>query len=105
MLLQSNEDPMNALANLLDLMLVFACGLIVALVMSWNMQSVLFKDISPEKRQQIIKAIQSMVEVDQGKELESLPDAGQAGQSGSGLQEMGRVYQDPQTGKLIMIKP
>ena len=96
---------MNALANLLDLMMVFACGLIVALVLSWNMQNVLFKEVTPDKRQQIIQAIQKMIEVDQGQELDALPDAAQGGKGGSGLQEMGRVYKDPKTGKMLMIKP
>ena len=31
-----NENPMDSLTNLFDVMLVFACGLMVALVMSLN---------------------------------------------------------------------
>lgn len=104
-MLLSNDDPMTALANLLDLMMVFACGLIVALVLSWNMQNVLFREVSPDKRQQIIQAVQRMIEVDQGQEMDILPETAQGGKGGSGLQELGRVYKDPTTGKMLMIKP
>ena len=38
------EDPMAGTANLVDAMLVIAVGLLVFLVLAWNMQSVLFND-------------------------------------------------------------
>ncbi len=96
-------DPRNGLVNLVDFMLVFACGLLVALVMSWNLQNVLLTDMTPEKRQQMLKAVSEAIQVEQGQELDGMPDVSK-GQGGSGYQEMGRVYKDPKTGKLIMIK-
>jgi len=87
---------------MVDVMLVFACGLLVALVLSWNLQAVLLPDKSPEARQRLLQAIQQAVSLEQGKELDQVPDVGSG--AGSGYQEMGTVFRDPETGKLIMIE-
>ncbi|AVX31436.1 hypothetical protein CTH_1864 [Carboxydocella thermautotrophica] len=99
---EEDIDPMGGVANLLDVMLVFACGLMVALVLSWNLQNVLFSKASPQERQKMLQAIQRIVNVKQGQELKDLPQIQNGG--GSGYQEMGTVYRDPKTGKLIMIE-
>ena len=45
------EDPMAGVANLVDAMLVIAVGLLVFLVISWNMQAIVFnEDVTPEQR-------------------------------------------------------
>lgn len=93
--LQSTNDlnPLEGVANLMDVMCVFSCGLLVALVMAMNLQDTLFKKTdAPAKNQ---------VEVQQGQELKQVPDIKNG--SGSGMSEMGTVYQDPATGKLIMV--
>lgn len=95
---------MAGLANMLDVMLVFCCGLLIALVLSWNLQSVLFARVSPEEKQRLLEAIQRVIEVEQAQELYEIPDIEQGGGGGSGFQEMGTVYRDPETGKLIMIQ-
>ncbi|GAW92497.1 DUF2149 domain-containing protein [Calderihabitans maritimus] len=99
---EEEYNPLAGLANMVDVMLVFACGLLVALVLSWNLQDVFLKDLSPVQRQQLLQAIKNMVTVEQGKELEEIPQLGSG--SGSGYQELGTVYRDPKTGKLIMIE-
>ena len=71
------------LPNLADLMLVFAVGLIAALAASSGGQVV------PEV-------------VEAGAELPNLP--GEASADGSGLEAVGRVFQDPETGKLYVIR-
>ena len=43
-----------------------------------------------------------MTEVDQGQELNDTPDTSNS--SGQGYTEMGKVYKDPATGKLIMVE-
>ncbi len=82
-----DSDPLSSLANLVDLMLVFACGLLVALAAQTDVL------------QQLQKQPQS---VERGRELPRLPDSLQ-GQGGEGLESVGQVYRDPQTGKLILI--
>ncbi|MEO0882645.1 MAG: hypothetical protein AAFY34_07900 [Pseudomonadota bacterium] len=71
------------LPNLMDLMLVFAVGLIAALA-SFNGQPLVIQD------------------ADLGPELPELPASADA--SGDGLEAVGQVYRDPQTGKMYIIK-
>lgn len=82
-----DDEPLGPMANLVDIMLVFAVGLIAAIVAN-----------SPEMKQQLMK--QSQV-IEKGKELPQMPS--EAGQSGSGYESVGRVYRDSKTGKLILI--
>ncbi|KZX16700.1 hypothetical protein MBCUT_05580 [Methanobrevibacter cuticularis] len=97
------EDPMAGTGNLVDAMLVIAVGLLVFLVMSWNMQAVIFNDeTTPQQKQDTIDAMQKVSELNQGKELNDTPDTSNS--SGEGYVEMGKVYKDPKTGKLIMIE-
>jgi hypothetical protein len=77
------------LVNLADVMLVFACGLMLALVTYWNL------DIS--SMQEIIQ----MGDVTEVTDIDEMTDA-QLGGSG-GYTEMGTVYKDPMTGKLYML--
>ena len=85
---QDDADPLGAVANLVDLMLVFACGLIAALVARTDVLQQLQKQREP-------------VAVERGRELPQLPDQLQG--DGSGMESVGRVYRDPKTGKLILI--
>ncbi len=97
------EDPMAGTANLVDAMLVIAVGFLVFVIISWNMQSIVFnEDMSPEQRQQVMQNIQSMSEVNQGHQLNETPDVSNS--SGQGYTEMGKVYKDPSTGRLIMVE-
>ncbi|WP_458455486.1 DUF2149 domain-containing protein [Methanobrevibacter sp.] len=91
------EDPMAGTSNLVDAMLVIAVGFLVFVIISWNMQAM----IDPE--QNIHDQMQQKVtEVDQGQELNETPDTSNS--TGQGYTEMGKVYKDPATGKLIMVE-
>jgi len=84
-----DTDPLGSVANLVDLMLVFACGLLVALAARTDLLAQL-------------KAERQPVAVERGRELPRLPDSLE-GTAGQGLESVGQVYRDPQTGKLILI--
>jgi hypothetical protein len=84
-----DADPRIGLVNLADVMLVFACGLMLALVTYWNL------DVSA--MQEIIQT-QDVTEVSDIAQMEDQIVGG-----GSGYQELGMVYQDPMTGKLYML--
>lgn len=99
---EDEVDPMGGVANLVDVMLVFACGLIISLVLSWNLQNVVFSKATPAEKKRMLQAIQKAVTVQKGKELKELPQVVRGG--GSGYQEMGTVYRDAKTGKLILIE-
>ena len=92
------EDPMSGTSNLVDAMLVIAVGFLVFVIISWNMQAMIDPDSSIQE-----KIEQSQVtEVDQGQQLNETPDTSDS--SGQGYTEMGKVYKDPATGKLIMVE-
>jgi hypothetical protein len=84
-----DADPRIGLVNLADVMLVFACGLMLALVTYWNL------DVSA--MQEVVKT-EDVTEV---TDVEQMQDQNAAG--GNGYQELGTVYQDPMTGKLYML--
>ena len=97
------EDPMAGTSNLVDAMLVIAVGFLVFVIISWNMQAIVFnEDMTPQEKQQVMQTIKSVSEVNQGQELNETPDTSNS--SGQGYTEMGKVYKDPSTGKLIMVE-
>ena len=91
------EDPMAGTSNLVDAMLVIAVGFLVFVIISWNMQAMIDPSQNIQEQMQ-----QKMTEVDQGQELNETPDTSNS--SGQGYTEMGKVYKDPATGKLIMVE-
>ena len=96
------EDPMAGVANLVDAMLVIAVGLLVFLVMSWNMQDVVFnEELDQSQREDAMNAMKNAVNIDQGQQLNDTPDV--SNNSGQGFSEVGKVYRDPSSGKLIMV--
>ncbi|MCL2114742.1 MAG: DUF2149 domain-containing protein [Methanobrevibacter sp.] len=99
---KAEEDPMGGITNLVDAMLVIAVGFLVFIVISWNMQGVIFSDMSPDEKQDIMKTMQNVIEVNQGQQINDTPDP--TGGSGEGYDEVGTVYKDPETGNLIMIE-
>ena len=100
---QGEEDPMAGTSNLVDAMLVIAVGLLVFLVISWNMQNIVFNEnMDEQQRQKVRNAIQEVSQLDQGQELNETPDISKS--SGSGYTEMGKVYRDSDTVKLIMVE-
>ena len=98
----NNIDPMAGTTNLVDAMLVLALGFLIFVVISWNMQSVVFSDMSQDQKQQAMESMKQVSEVTQGQELNDTPESSQS--SGQGYTEMGKVYKDPSTGKLIMVE-
>lgn len=102
-LLSTNEDidPMVYAVNMVDCMLVLAVGFLIFSIMSMGLQSVVFSDATPQEKQEMIEAIQKTVQVQMGKELNDTPQTSSG--SGEGYVEMGTVYKDPATGKLIMV--
>ena len=86
-----DTDPMSSVGNLADVMLVFACGLMVALIMNWNV------DLTKNK----IK----MLDPQQIKEIDRPEEVAEQAASAQAYEEKGVVYEDPVTGKLYVIMP
>lgn len=96
------QEPLGPLANLIDIMLVFSCGLIGALVaLSPELEQHFQINKQANKPENTVN-VQSVNSI--GKELTSPPETLQKKlQSQEGYQAMGQVYRDPKTGKLILI--
>ena len=99
---EGEEDPMAGTSNLVDAMLVIAVGFLIFVVISWNMQSVIFQDTSQDPSQTVQQSPTNITEVTEGQELNETPESSES--SGQGYMEMGKVYKDPSTGKLIMVE-
>jgi len=89
---REDANPMEGAVNIVDAMLVFACGLMLSLVIYWNVD-LHNKDLVP---------------VAQGEdmtEVEGLQQDIEDSQSGDGLYEkLGTVYVDPVSGKMYLIQ-
>lgn len=87
---QEGVNPMDGVANLADVMLVLACGLMLALVINWDV------DISPKADGGAGRAKEVEQEVElSGEQGEKLDEAS--------LEDMGRVYRDTTTGKWYLV--
>lgn len=87
---QEDFSPMEGVGNMADAMLVFACGLIVALILSWNV------DVTEQ-------GIQKDPEVKY--EVQGMEDgASDEVEADKALEELGTVYKDPATGKYYVIE-
>jgi len=82
--LESEGSPMESIANIVDVMLVFACGLLLALVTVWNV------DIGLDRPDNVYE-VSDVVEESQNVSKDN-------------LQEAGKVYRDPATGNLYFIE-
>ncbi|MEO0410540.1 MAG: hypothetical protein AAF221_01700 [Pseudomonadota bacterium] len=83
----ASEQPAGPdLPNLADLMLVFVTGLIAALAASTGS----FAERRP------------LEDMEMSRELPTLPSS--ANENGDGLEAVGQVFKDPETGKLYVIK-
>ena len=86
---REDVDPMSSMSNVGDVMLVFACGLMVALVVAWNVDLAQFQQVETDREL-------SQDEVSQiNEELYGEGDA---------FVEMGKVYQDPKTGQYYLVE-
>ncbi len=83
-------NPLDGITNLADIMLVFACGLMLALILNWNV------DLNHKV---VILPKENMVETN------ALDDQVQNGMSNSDFAERGVVYQDEKTGKMYIVMP
>lgn len=86
-------DPMSSIGNLADAMLVLAVGIMLALILNWNV------DISASQTQQPADPIPFEQE-----DLTEAPDDSQVLEGGD-LQEMGTVYYyDASTGTYYIVQ-
>ncbi len=85
---EEDVDPMSGIANLSDAMLVFACGLMLALIVHWNVD---IGSLTPVTQQEDMEAFDNTSEI-----TESTEDGGK------GYEELGMAYRDPETGQIYI---
>ncbi|HML37955.1 MAG TPA: DUF2149 domain-containing protein [Bacillota bacterium] len=89
---EEDVNPLEGVPNLADIMLVLACGLMLALIINWNV------DVAG-----LNETVQNRAEVKlQMEGLAEGPDSKQ--DEMKNYVEKGIVYEDPVTGKLYMVK-
>ena len=96
------HDPMSSIVNMTDVMLVLAVGFMIFAITSTGMASILFSDMTLEQKQQAMDTAKQTTELEQTQQLNTTPE--NVSSSGSGYSEMGKVYQDPKTGKMVMVQ-
>lgn len=85
-------SPMEGVGNMADAMLVFACGILLALILSWN--------VTVSETGEINKSGSNAT-----YEIDGLDGAvTQEIDANTQLQEMGTVYMDPETGKYYVMQ-
>jgi hypothetical protein len=84
-------NPMDFVGNLADVMLVFACGLMLALITYWNVDVAATAE-EPDTTQTAIEITEDV----SGADTEDNPESGD-------LEQYGTVYRDPETGKLYIM--
>ncbi|HWQ42095.1 MAG TPA: DUF2149 domain-containing protein [Desulfosporosinus sp.] len=83
-------NPLDGAINIVDAMLVFACGMMLSLIIHWNVD---------------LGQAGTHVEVNRDQEVTQTPEIQKDLIQGQGqlYEEMGKVYKDPTTGKLFML--
>lgn len=85
-------DPMSGIVNLADAMLVFVCGLLVALILNSNL------NISSNLKQ---------IDISKGKSVENSEEIEKKSLDKSKnekeYEKLGTVYKDPDTGKTYLV--
>ena len=85
-------NPLDGAINIVDAMLVFACGLMLSLIIHWNV------DLGQEGERVELNRSQEVTQ-DQDIQNNLIETEGQ----GELYEKMGTVYKDPNTGKLFML--
>jgi hypothetical protein len=90
--MSEDVSPLEGAINIVDAMLVFACGLMLSLVMYWNVD---------------LSRVGERINLNRGQEVTETPeirdDLIETQGEGKLYQKMGTVYKDPATGQLFML--
>ena len=84
-------NPLEGVANLADVMLVLACGLILSLIVSFN--------VDWGRSEKLVGLTQG----EQISEIDGFAEGQEDENGGAHYEELGKVYRDPATGKLYMV--
>jgi len=87
-----DANPLEGAINIVDAMLVFACGLMLSLIIHWNIN---------------LDQAEERVDLERGPEVSQYTDIRndliETQGQGKLYEKMGTVYKDPVTGQLFML--
>ncbi|MDR1291839.1 MAG: hypothetical protein LBJ91_00365 [Clostridiales Family XIII bacterium] len=86
---EDDVNPMEGAINIIDAFLVFAVGLMLSLVIYWNVD---------------LRTSAGMVPVSEGSSVTNEDIAGQNDSYEDEYEHIGQVYRDPETGKLYLME-
>lgn len=86
---EENTNPMENVANLVDVMLVFACALMIAIITFWKVDLSNIVDVVSQQELEKVDDLQDSV----AEQIES-----------DDFESKGTVYEDPETGDLYIVK-
>lgn len=89
-----DDDPMASLTNLSDAMLVLALGFLIFAVLALSANPNILSETSQQS--------QNTQQISTGETFTNDTTAS-GSSSGQGYSEVGKVYKDPDTGKLVMV--
>ena len=90
---REDQDPLGGLTNLSDVMLVLALAFLIFAIMAVQTNP----DIIHTSQEQ------SQSQGEQVSTGQSINNSSSGGSSENGYSEVGKVYKDPETGKLVMV--
>ena len=86
-----DDDPMSGINNLSDAMLVLALGFLIFAIMALSVNPDIISDASSNTKD--VSTSESFTQ----------DYSNASGMEDSGYNEIGKVYEDPTTGKLVMV--
>ncbi|KGP75964.1 hypothetical protein JT05_07605 [Desulfosporosinus sp. Tol-M] len=92
--LSTSEDvnPLDGAINIVDAMLVFACGLLIALVIHWK--------VNPANG---LERVNLQLGQEMSQETQIRSDLKETEGQGQLYEKLGTVYKDPTSGKMFML--
>ena len=90
----AEANPMDGLGNLADAMLVLAVGIMLALIVNWNVDITTFNTETPDQTEQ-----DQQIALDE----DDLSDAPDQEIDGAEMQQVGQLYYDEETGTYYVI--
>ena len=95
---KQESNPMDGLTNLADVMLVLAVGIMLALIINWNL------DIStPEAKVQVSQSVDTTDALEFSKE-QMQQMSGDDELNNQNLTQLGAVYYDEKSGRYYIVK-
>lgn len=86
----ADMSPMDGVGNLADIMLVFSCGLMIALILHWGID---------------LNSVVDIISQDEMVEVHDVEKIIEGAEVSNDYKSKGMVYEDVKTGKLYVISP